>query len=85
MKSSLGVDDRVHLNFRLSNLGVILLAVGKSLKYLLAAVCNVCWTQERMERTAKRMLQQHRQKVMRGRALTEAVSMKRQRQKTLKK
>lgn len=47
---------------RISNLGVILLAVRKSLKCLLAVVCNIYWTRERMERTAKRLLQQYRQK-----------------------
>lgn len=44
-----------NLNSRLSNLGMMLLAVRKHLKCLLAAVCGMYWTSEITERTAKRL------------------------------
>lgn len=73
MKRSLG-RSQSDLNCKLSDLGVILLAVRKSLKCLLAAVCNTSWTRERMERTAKR-LAAIQAKVTRDRISVEAVSV----------
>lgn len=64
---------------------MMLLAVRKHLKCLLAAVCGMYWTSEITERTAKRLLQQYRQKVTRGSIPVEAGSVERQMQKSSKK
>lgn len=66
-------------------MGVMLLAAGERLKCLLAAVCDLPWKREIREGTAKRLLQQSRQKVTRGRVPVEAGSVEKQMQKSLRR